>query len=458
MVERSKSAHPYVPNSNPDVKKAMLDFIGVNNIEAFYSDIPKNLRIQGELNLPDPFLNEQDLVRHVVGILNKNTPQGEMLSFLGAGTYNHFVPAVVDEVINRSEFLTAYAGDPYEDHGRFQALFEYESLMAELVNMDVVNVPTYDGMQAGATSMAMAGRITGRNKILVASRINPDKLSKVLNYNEINLEFVFIDEIDGQPDLVGIEKHLDSSCAAIWVETPNYLGTLCTKIQAISEIAKKNNSLLIVGIDPIVLGILESPADQGADIIHGDIQSLGIHCWFGGGHGGFIAVHDDTKFVMELPSRLFGMESTSVEGEYGFGDVAYERTSFALREEGKEWVGTAAALWGIAAGVYLALMGPEGMVEVGQTIIARTRYAAKKLGTISGLKVSEPTLQFREFVVDTTESGKNAKELIALARNRNTEIGVPISEYELLVCVTEMNTQRDIDQLFEIMSEIVRAK
>jgi glycine dehydrogenase subunit 1 len=454
MTARS-SAHPYIPNSDPAIKRSMLYFVGVGSIDDLYSAIPSKLRVNGLLNLPAPLNNEQDLAKHVTSILKKNSPQSARISFLGAGTYNHYVPAVVDEVINRSEFLTAYAGDPYEDHGRFQALFEYESLMAELVNMDVVNVPTYDGLQAAATSLAMAYRITGRKKILVVTEVNPDKYSKVRNYNQSRLEFIDIPTNNLQPDLDAIKAALNGDVAAIWLDTPNYLGTICSSVKELADLAHANGSLLVVGVDPISLGVLQSPADQGADIINGDIQSLGVHCWFGGGHGGFIAVHDDPKFVMELPSRLFGMESTTVPGEYGFGDVAYERTSFALREEGKEWVGTAAALWGIASAVYLSLMGPRGMVEVGETIIARTRYAMHKLGGIAGVKVSGSDLQFREFVLDLSQSGMSAKELIDKCRERNIEPGVQISDSQILVCVTEMNSEADINALHDAIVAVL---
>jgi glycine dehydrogenase subunit 1 len=449
------STHPYIPNSDPETKKSMLDFLGVKTVDDLYSAIPSALRVEGTLQLPSAFKDEQSLAKHVISILKKNTPQSSRVSFLGAGTYNHYVPAVVDEVINRSEFLTAYAGDPYEDHGRFQALFEYESLMAELVNMDVVNVPTYDGMQAAATSLAMAQRITRRKKILVVTEINPDKFSKVSNYNQTRLEFVNIPTKDMQPDTNAIKNELNSEVAAIWLDTPNYFGTLCANIEQLAKMAHQNGSLLVVGVDPISLGVLQSPAECGADIINGDIQSLGIHSWFGGGHGGFIAVNDDPKFVMELPSRLFGLESTAVPGEYGFGDVAYERTSFALREEGKEWVGTAAALWGIAAAVFLSLMGPRGMVDIGETIIARTRYAMQKLGEISGLNVLNSPLQFREFVIDLTLSGKSALDVINQCRSRNIEPGVRISDSKILVCVTEMNSETDINNLHDALIEII---
>ena len=174
---------------------------------------------------------------------------------------------------------------------------------------------------------------------------------------------------------------------ACCVENPTFLGTVETGGPEIVRLAHAAGALAVVSVDPSTLGVLAPPSAWGADIDCGDIQALGIHMQTGGGHGGFIASDDDPTVVMEYPSRLFGIAPTSVPGEYGFGDVAYERTSFAVREEGKEWVGTAAALWGITAGAYLALMGPQGMRELGETVMARTRYAMTRLAEIPGVRV-----------------------------------------------------------------------
>ena len=186
---------------------------------------------------------------------------------------------------------------------------------------------------------------------------------------------------------------------------------------------------------------------QGADIVCGDIQSLGLHQWFGGAHGGFIAVHDDPRFIMEMPSRLFGLATTDVPGEYGFGDVAYDRTSFAHREEGKEWVGTAAALWGIAAGVYLALMGPQGMRDLGEVLLARTRYAQQQLAAIPGIALGDDAVHLREFTIDLAGSGLTATGVVDALRAEGIEPGVARRRAPLLVCVTEMTSQLDIDRL-----------
>lgn len=448
MTEPSAAfVHPYLPNSAPEVRRAMLDAVGAASVDEFYADVPEALRLDRPLDLPAPLLAEQDLARHVRGLLAKNRSTEDRLSFLGHGTYRHHVPAVVDEVINRSEFLTAYAGEPYEDHGRFQALFQYQSLMAELLAMDVVNVPTYDGYQATATALAMAGRLTGRRRVLVVSDVLPEKHSKVHDFVRVHLELELVPTAGGTADVAAAAARLGDDVAAIWVETPSATGAVEAALPALATAAHAAGALLVVGTDPIGYGVLTPPAEQGADIVCGDIQSLGLHQWFGGAHGGFIAVADDEALVMELPSRLFGLASTDVPGEVGFGDVAYERTSFARREEGKEWVGTAAALWGIAAGVYLALMGPVGMAELGELLLARTRYAQQRLAAVPGVRLGDDALHLREFTVDVSGTGRTAAELIAALRAEGIEPGVAVGEELLLVCVTELTSQADIDRL-----------
>lgn len=447
--------HPYIPNTAPATKAAMLEAVGATSVEDFYADVPAELRLDRPLDLPAPFVAEQDLSRHVGELLAKNVSTQERLSFLGAGTYNHYVPAVVDEVIGRSEFLTAYAGEPYEDHGRFQALFEYQSLMAELLSMDVVNVPTYDGYQATATSLSMAGRMSGRRRIVVASDVLPQKLSKVHDFVRVHLDLDHVATVDGTADIDAVRARLGDDVAAVWVETPSHTGALEHRLQELADAAHAVGAVLVVGTDPIGYGILTPPAEQGADIVCGDIQSLGLHQWYGGAHGGFIAVHDDPRFIMEMPSRLFGLATTDVPGEYGFGDVAYDRTSFALREEGKEWVGTAAALWGIAAGVYLALMGPTGMRDLGEALLLRTAYAQQRLAAIPGIALGDGAAHLREFTIDLGDTGLTADDVVRTLRTRGIEPGVPIGDHVLLVCVTELTRQSDIDHLASELTAVI---
>ncbi len=462
MKKKGKLAHPYIPNSAPKIKAKMLEDIGVQSIEELYGDIPERLRFKRKLNLPEAIPSEYALKRHVEGILVKNRSCQESISFLGAGCWPHYVPAVCDEVNQRSEFLTAYAGEPYEDHGRFQALFEYESLMGELLDLDVVNVPTYDWSQAASTSIRMAGRITGRKEILISGTVSPDRLLAIRNYCRpvVNILMVEHDPETGLMDLDDLRSKISPSISGIYFENPSYLGFIEHQGKVISEIAHENGALSVVGVDPISLGVIAPPSHYGADIICGDIQGLGNHMSFGGGHGGFIATRDEEKFVMEYPSRLFGITKTAVEGEYGFGDVAYDRTSFGVREEGKEFVGTHAALCGITAGVYLSLMGPKGLQELGQTIMQRSQYAMKKLSEIKGVKAplfASP--HFKEFVVSFKEARKTVEEINRFLLDRNIFGGVDLSSdfpqlgSSALYCVTEVHTKEDIDKLVRTLQE-----
>jgi glycine dehydrogenase subunit 1 len=465
MGKKQPLVYPYIPNSEPSIKQQMLDEIGVASIEALYEDIPDALRMKSKMDLPEPLLSEYDLIRHIEEILSHNATCKDHLNFRGAGCYQHFVPAVCDEINGRSEFLTAYAGEPYDDHGRFQALFEYSSMMGELVEMDVVNVPTYDGFQAVATSIRMACRLTGRNEALVCGAINPDKLSMITNYclPDISINQIEIDPVTGNVNFSTLSRAISNKTAAVYFENPSYLGMIPIRGAEIADLAHKYGVECVVGVDPISLGVIAPPTVYGADIVCGDIQSLGMHIQFGGGQAGFIATRDEEKYLMEYPSRLFGITPTCVPGEYGFGDVAYERTSFAIRELGKEWVGTASALWGITAGVYLALMGPQGLAEIGEVIMQRSHYAAMQLATIKGVR--SPMFDgpyFREFAVNFDGTGKSVAEINSALLARGIFGGKDLNqEYpelgnSALYCFTELLTKSDIDRLVTAVREIVQ--
>lgn len=457
--------HPYIPNSVPEIKRKMLQEIGVEDIEELYEDIPDFLRFKGKMNLPDPLVSEYDLKRHVEDILSKNITCQEFTSFLGGGCWQHYVPAICDEINQRSEFLTAYAGEPYEDHGRFHALFEYASMMGELLDMDVVNVPTYDWGQAASTALHMASRMTDRSEILVSATISPDRLLIIQNYCDplLKVKIIQTDYETGKIDLKDLEEKTSKRTAGVYFENPSYLGCIDDQGESISSIAHENGALSIVGVDPVSLGVLIPPSNYGADIVCGDIQGLGIHMQYGGGHAGFIATHDEEKFVMQYPSRLFGIIPTVVKGEYGFGDVTYDRTSFSKREKGKEFVGTAAALWGITAGVYLALLGPQGMQELGKLILQKSQYAMAELSQIEGISLPFwQTPHFKEFVVDFNSTAKKVSEINELLLKKNIFGGKDISKEfpalreSALYCVTEIHKKEDINRLIMELEAIVR--
>ena len=465
MAVNGLKNHPYIPNSTPEIQAEMLRELGLSSLEDLHEEIPENLKLTENLDLPRAMESELELKRHVTRILAKNQHCDQALSFLGAGCAQHYVPAVCDEINSRGEFLTAYGGEMYNDFGRFQALFEYQSMVGELVDMEVVNVPTMDGCQAAATSLRMACRMTGRNEVLVPEIMDPDKFMAIKNYCSPGITIVRVghDAGTGQLDLDDLAAKLSDKTAAVYFENPSFLGFIQTHGEEISYLAHKAGAESVVGVDPISLGVLAPPTQYGADIICGDLQPLGIHMNYGGGQAGFMATRDEERYVMEFPSRLFGIVPTCKPGEYGFDDVAYDRTSFGHhREHGKEYVGTQAALWGVTAGVYLASMGPRGMEEVGQTILQKAKYARQLINEIPGVtapKFSSPG--FKEFVVDFSGTGKTVAGINKALLDEGIYGGKDLSEdfpelgRSALYCVTEIHTKEDIDRLAKTLIRIV---
>lgn len=438
----------------------MLDTIGVPDIAALYATIPEHLRLPTDLALPEALSSEAQLVSHMRSVLARNTPALPGRTFLGYGCYQHYVPATCGEINGRAEFLTAYAGESTEDHGKWQALFEYTSLMAELLDMDVVSIPTYDGYQAAATALRMAMRLTGRTEVIVTTAMQAAKLAKIRTYlpDEVTLHLVDVEERLGRLTADSVAGLISDKTAAVFIETPNVFGVVEEAGAEIATAAHAHGAIVVVSTDPVALGYLDPPASWGADIVCGDIQSLGVGLHYGGGNGGFIASHDQAEFVFEFPSRLFGLTPTVEPGEIGFTDVAYERTSLARREEGNEWVGTAAALWAITAGVYLALMGPEGMRELGLTVAGLTRYAKDQIGALPGFSVPhDGAANWREFIVQHDELSANDLRVRMLARGFHA--GVDLGRFfahregHLLVSITEQHTQADIDALVRELGE-----
>lgn len=462
---RGFANHPYIPNSDPKIQEEMLAELGLKSLDDLHRDIPDNIKLHKEMDIPEAFESEYALQRHVEGLLKKNVTCKDNLNFLGAGCWQHYVPALCDEINSRGEFLTAYGGEPYNELGRFQTLFEYASMVAELVGMDVVNVPTMDWAQAAATTARMAQRYTGRRQVLIPAIIDPDKLRIMKNYCDPDVDFVEVAcDQHGLLDLSDLKSKLSDQVAGVYFENPSYLGALEVNAQQISDMAHGVGALSLVGVDPITLGVVAPPADYGADIVCGDLQPLGIHMNYGGGQSGFMATRDEERFVMEFPSRLFGIAPTAKEGEYGFGDVAYDRTSFGhLREKAKEYVGTQSALWGITAGVYLATMGPRGMEDVGQAMMQNAQYAVSKLNQIPGVKANAlDGLYMKEFVVDFSKTGKTVAEINQALLEKGIFGGKDISAefpalgQAALYCVTEIHTCEDLDRLAAALAEVVR--
>ena len=461
--EGTTTVFPYIPNSVPEIKARMLREVDAKNEMDLYSEIPEHLRFKRELKLPKPILDEYDLRRHVESLLEKNNNCKDYLNFLGAGCAQHFVPAVCDEINGRGEFLTAYVGEPYADHGKWQALFEYCSLMGELLDMDVLSCPLYDGAQAAATSVRMASRLTGRREVVVPRSMNPEARLVMTNYlkPDIVVKEVGFDPKTGLIDTDDLGAKVTGSTAAVFLENPSYLGLIESQAPKVGRLARERGAEFIVYCDPISLGVIAPPAEYGATIACGDFHPLGIPMEAGGGVGGFIATHGDMKYISEFKDLMFGITETSVEGEYGFGEVLFERTSYGSREKGKEFTGTSTGIWAITAAVYLSLMGPKGMEETGRTIMQMSQYAASQLSKVKGVRLKFQSPFFKEFVLNFDKTGKSVSRINKgllkhkIFGGKDLSKEMPELGQSALYCVTEAKTMDDVQTLVSALKQEV---
>lgn len=453
--------YPYIPNSNETVRAEMLEFIGAKSVEEIYSFIPDEVRMEKPLNLPEALTSELSLKKHMNGILAQNSTCEENISFLGAGCYNHHVPAVCDEINGRSEFLTAYSGDTYADHGKCQAFFEFTSMMGELLNLDVVSFPTYDGGQAASTAIMMSRRINGRTTALIPANVNPGLLSQIKCYCEGMTLVTVASGANGQLDLEDLRAKLSGDTACVFLQNPAFLGFFEEQCREIGELAHSVGAEYIVYADPASLGIIQPPADYGADISCGEIQPLGIHMSYGGGLGGYLATRQEEKYVMNYPHHLYSIFQNS-KGQFGYARALPERTSYYVREKGVEYLGTCVGLWAVTAATYLAVMGPDGMRELGENILYKSNYAQRRLEKLPGVNLPySNSHSFQEFVVRFDDTGKTVSEINKALLDCGIFGGYDLSRempqlgQSMLVCVTEKTELSDIDALANALNSIL---
>jgi len=441
----------------------MLATVGVESAADLYDGIPERLKLGRPLNLPPALTSERDLRRHVQGLLNKNTPVTNVISFLGGGCWQHDIPAVCDEINSRMEFLTAYGGDTYADLGKYQAIFEFQSMIGELTGFDMVSAPVYDWAGATTSALMMAARITGRRKALIPRAISAEKRSHIANVAQSQVDVVEIgyDPGTGLLDMNDLQAKIGSDVGAVYIENPNYLGIIETQGPEIAEIAHNHGALFIVGVDGISLGVLAPPADYGADLVAGEAQGFGVHMQYSGGLCGFIASRDEPQILAEYPYLMVSIAPGTVEGEIGFGWSTMERTSYDKREHARDYAGTTQWLWGITTAVYLSLLGPEGLREVGEGILQRSHYAAKQLATVPGVQVPLAGSHFKEFVVNFDDSGTSVRDINVALRERGIYGGHDLSQerpelgQSALYCVTEVHTKANIDTLVSALKEVL---
>lgn len=469
-MDRSTAAHPWMANSVGTTKAAMLATIGAGSIAELFQQIPASHRTRAPLDLPPAIRSEAALKRHLREIAAQNGDCETNISFLGGGIWQHHVPAVCDELVRRQEWLTSVFGSPESDHGRNQAWFEFCSLLGELIEMDLVGMPVYSWGCAAGHAIRMAARLTGRSKVIVAGPVSPERMSVIKTYCQsategraIDVAICGADPATGLVDLAALHRLVGANTAAVYFENPSYHGLFETGAAEIAAIARKAGAEIIVGVDPLTLGVVAPPSAYGADIVVGSIQPLGVHMHGGGGVGGFIASRHEERYAREYPTFLVSIAPTSVPSEHGFGLSLFHQTSYGMRDEGKDWTGNSTYLWTIAGAAYMALLGPEGFAELGRTIIGNAHRAAKRIGAIKGVRIVRPAGFFKEFLVDFSATGKSVAAINKALLGHGIFGGIDLSGEApspgqvALYCVTEVHTEADIDRLAAALETVLAA-
>lgn len=436
----------YLPNTKADVE-AMLRKIGVESFEELVADIPPEIRSRAEIKLP-PALSELEVVGAVTRIAQNDRPASEMISFLGGGVYDHYIPAVVDHILLRSEFYTAYT--PYQaevSQGTLQVIYEFQSLIAELTGMDVANASMYDGATALTEAGLLASNHTRRKKILVSSLVHPHYRQVLKTYGSgLGLEVVEVGWSQGQSDLDDLRSKLDGSTAALLVQHPNFLGCL-EPVEEMAGLAHGAGALFVVSVDPISLALLRAPGEYGADIATGEGQPLGIPMSGGGPYLGLFAAKQ--QFLRLMPGRIVGL-TNDARGQEGLVLTMQAREQHIRREKATSNICSNEALCALAATVYLSLLGRSGLKKVAELCLQKAHYLAEKIGTAFG------TPFFREFAVRVKE---RPEDLLAKMRTAGMLGGIPLGKYYpelkdcLLVAVTEKRTQEHLDRLAEFLKK-----
>jgi glycine cleavage system P protein (glycine dehydrogenase) subunit 1 len=444
----------------------MLKEIGVGTIEDLYKDIPERIRARASLTIPSK-LSEMEARRHVEGLLNKNLSTRDVLSFLGAGIWPHHVPAAVDAVISRGEFLTSYT--PYQpeiSQGMLQAMFEYQSMICELTAMDYSNSSLYDWSTALGEAARMASRVTHRGEFIVPHFIHPERLSTLKTFCEpadIKIVEVAQDKRTGSVDITDLKRKMSDRTSGVYLECPSFLGFVEQSCEEIAQLAHKSGALFLVGSEPISLGILKAPGEVGADIVVGEGQPLGNHMNYGGPLLGIFACKGDA-LLRQMPGRIIGKTTTQDGKQDAYCMALQTREQHIRREKATSNICTNEALLALAAAMYLALQGPEGLRELCTTILDRTSYAIEQLRKVQG--VSAPGFEafhFMEFTVNFDKCGKKVAEINEALLKAGIQGGLDVSAHfpELgqtaLYCFTEVHAHGDIEMLADKLRQTVGA-
>lgn len=437
----------YVPNTRNE-QLEMLQAIGLTSMEELFGAIPEDVKLKRPYHIPDG-LSELEVRRRMNGMAGRN--QVFQTIFRGCGAYNHYIPSIVKQVTSKEEFVTAYT--PYQaeiSQGVLQSIFEYQTMICELTGMDVSNASVYDGATAAAEAVIMS-KERKRNQAVISATVNPQVLETIRTYlGGTDMEIIIAPEKEGRTDLVELKKLIGSETACILIQQPNFYGLL-EDGDAVGELLADQDIRYIMSCNPISLGILETPAEYGADIVVGEGQPLGLPLSFGGPYLGFMAT--TTKLMRRLPGRIVG-ETVDNKGERAFVLTLQAREQHIRREKASSNICSNQALCAMTAAVYLSAMGKKGLRQAAELSMSKAHYLAARLSELKGYQLVYPGEFFHEFV---TTVPVNVDKLLRHLMDRGILGGYPLVDGEngrILWCATEMNTREEMDHLIELLKEV----
>ena len=439
-------------------RERMLAEIGVSSLAELFADLPEGVRLARDLELPDG-LPEAEVYERLAALAARNTSAEDEISFLGAGMYDHYVPAIVDSITQRSEFLTPYT--PYQpeiSQGTLQAMFEYQTAISELTGLPVSNAGLYEGPSSVAAAAYLAKAATGRSKFLVSRALHPHSREALATYSAgYGTSVAEVPLADGATDLAALERAVDDETAAVFVQQPNFLGAL-EDLAALAPVAKRTGALLVVAVDALTLGVLRPPGDFGADVAVGEGQQLGNRLDYGGPSFGFFAAREE--HMRRMPGRIAG-ETTDVDGRRGFVLTLQTREQHIRREKATSNICTSQQLNALAGVIYLSWLGRAGIVEIGELLAQRTAYARERLAAIDGVEPLYTRAAVREFAVRLDAPVEAVlRRCAAEGINAGYPLGADYPELGdgLLVALTERRTRAHIDLLADALGRAVAAE
>lgn len=433
----------YVVNSKQE-QQEMLEKLGLESLDQLFSHIPKEARLQRDLNI-DEGLTEFEVKEKMIKLSQQNHVFKTI--FRGAGSYRHYIPTIVNHLASRSEFVTSYT--PYQaevSQGTLQAIFEYQTMMARLTGMDASNASVYDGATAAAEAMMMVQE-RKRSTILVSETSNPTVRKVMQTYaSGFDIDIITVNEKEGLIDLNHLKETLTDEIAGFYIEQVNYYG-LIEDIQSVAKICQEAEVKLILGVNPIAAAVLPSAKEVGADIAVGDGQALGIPLQFGGPSFGFMTT--TSKYVRRLPGRIVG-ETTDKDEKRAYVLTLQAREQHIRREKATSSICSNQSLMAVRATIYLSTVGPDGLRAVANRSIDNAHYLADQLSTIKGISLKYP----HEFCYEFVTKVPSSSAILSKLQENDTLGGLPLSENEILWCATEVNTQEEIDQLINLIKEV----